>query len=395
MALQSPWGYDGLAYSGQEMRLHTAALTAGRGGASTTTDLLATPQGSPNNTVSVAAGTGIIPATFAGDLGSYEVPNDAALTSPAFAATAANGRWDLLILQVTAGVPALVVVQGTASGSPAYPSLAGLTNYIVICGVKMPANKSIIDNGVNGTIEDRRSLWPSYVIATTLSQVPIPFDGQMVEETASERVWIWDAGNSQWAPSRLLINTAAALPAAPKAGTPAYVTDATLPTGSVAPQVSGRPVTPGLYVFDARWDPPWNLPWGIMGVTEIAVDKLIANSSAEFDPTFAVVFTAVANRRLRVTLSGRGIQSSAAGDVIDIYVKMNTVEFMRTTATLPSANTTEPLSIMRTRTPAAGTATFAVFITRNFGSGTGGFIASATDPTTLLVEDIGPNGQPA
>lgn len=192
MALQDPFGYDGLTYSGQEFRLQTAAVTGGRSGVSTLADLAATPQGSPNNTVSVAAGTAIIPATHAGDLGSYEVPNDAALTSPTFAATGANGRWDLLILKVVAGVASLVVVQGTAAGSPSYPSLAAHDNYIVICGVKMPANKSIIDNGTNGTIEDRRSMWMAYVVCTSTTRVPIPFEGQRIFETDTDKDYVYD-----------------------------------------------------------------------------------------------------------------------------------------------------------------------------------------------------------
>lgn len=395
MALQDPWGYDGKQYSGQEMRLHTAAITGGRGGASTPTDLVATPQGSPNNTVSVAAGTGIIPATFAGDLGSYEVPNDAALTSPTFAATSANPRWDLLILQVTTGVAALVVVQGTASGSPSYPSLAGLTNYIVICGVKMPANKSIIDNGTNGLIEDRRSLWPAYVIATTLSQVPIPFDGQMVEETNFERVWIWDAGNSQWAPSRLLINSAAALPAAPKQGTPAYVSDAAFPTGALVPDATAHPASPGYYVFDQRWDPPWNLPWGIVDYNEVIADVTGLVAGVGICDSHSITYRA--GRRLKITGQWYGWYANTTDNVLQFEIRESSSTFAGIVSRITDASISEGGGVVVAPNvkPTAAAHQYTLYCVKTTGSGTINIRATAVLPISILVEDMGPSGQPA
>lgn len=193
MALQDGFGIDGKTYSGQEMRLLVAGLTFSRGGVSDVAHLKATPNGTPDAKVQLAAGEGIIPATSGGTLGSYEVPNDAAgLQSPSFTATGASGRWDKLILQIVAGVPTLVIVQGTPAGSPAYPSLVGQNDYIEICGVKMPPSKSVIDNGTNGTIDDRRSVWMANVTCTSSTRPAVPFDGQEIYETDTDKNYRYD-----------------------------------------------------------------------------------------------------------------------------------------------------------------------------------------------------------
>lgn len=396
MALQDPWGFDTKIYSGQEMRLHTAAVTGGRGGVSTITDLVATPQGSPNNTVTVSAGQGIIPATHAGDLGSYEVPNDAALTSPTFAAAGGSGRRDLLILQVTAGVAALKVVAGTPSGSPVYPSLAAEENYIVICGVLMPAGKSIIDNGgVNGSIEDRRSLWAPYVVCTSTTRPPIPFDGQMIEEQDTERVYIWDAANSQWAPSRLYIGTAASLPAAPKQGTPAYVSDANLPTGTMVPDATSVPPAPGLYVFDQRWDPPWNLPWGVLGYKQIVANQTPIVALADLTG-LSLAVTYRANRRIRVTGSAL-FSSSIANDQISGYITdaANNIKQRFFQDEVLVANQAIAGERSFTFVSTSGAATFKLRGERTSGTGNVTLFADPLFPSFILIEDLGPAGQPA
>lgn len=398
MALLDPWGHDGKTYDGKEMRQQVALATSGRPGVSKTGDLLATPQGTPNNTVSVAAGVAAIPATAAGLLGSYGEANDAALTSPTFAATGAQPRWDLLCLQVTAGVAALVVVQGTASGSPAFPSLAGLDNLIEICGVQMPANKSIIDNGANGVIVDRRAFWPALVVCTSTTRPPQPFDGQMIEEQDTERVWLWDAGNAQWAPSKLLLATAATLPAAPKQGTPAYVTNAARPTGASA----GVQAVPGLYMFDVRWDPPWNLPWGeIAGGFVTQTSSLGSGSGLRDIPGLTITLPVgfAANRKHKISWQAdmENLHSDTnIGLVLGLMKNGAQIAAIKSEPGATSGNPGDDTVISGFSRVVGLVAGDVLKVTGstsraavNWASGT-----VATNPGQLLIEDIGPNGSP-
>lgn len=150
------WGHDGLTgYNGKDMRAFIEGL-AGHNGIATTPGVLhglkVAAQGSPNTTVAVAAGKAVIAATGSGLGFDYHVWNDASINSTGFTATSGNGRKDRLILRVTSGVPALEIVQGTASGSPVEPSITG-DNYLELALVTMPASTTNITNAM---ITDRR-----------------------------------------------------------------------------------------------------------------------------------------------------------------------------------------------------------------------------------------------
>jgi hypothetical protein len=102
--------------------------------------------------VRVAAGYLAVVASGSGLFGAFGVPNDASLTSPAITATSTNGRKDRLILRVTAGVAALEIVQGTASGSPAEPAITG-DNFLELALITLPASTTNITDAM---ITDRR-----------------------------------------------------------------------------------------------------------------------------------------------------------------------------------------------------------------------------------------------
>lgn len=396
MALQDALGIDGKTYSGQEFRLAIAAFTRGQGGVATITDLKATPNGSPDAKVQVAAGEGIVPAT-SGALGSYEIPNDAGgLQSPAFAATGANGRWDKLLLQVVAGVPTLVIIQGTPAGSPAYPSLAGQTDYIEICGVKMPPNKSIIDNGANGTIDDRRTVWTTTVVCTNATRPPVPFDGQRIIETDTDNEFIWDAGTSAWFPAKLYVGTAASFPATPPVGTLAYANDANRPTGSVV-QGTGRAATPGLFEWagaTSKWDPPWNMPWGILGYVQVTANQTPITTVTDLT-SLTLAVTYVANRR--ICIKAMAVLDSTVGtDVMRLYITDGANTVLTLIQHDPIAN-----NLGRTfygevyATPGAGATTYKLRAERFSGTGTLTMECASTFPAYIAIVDEGPNGQPS
>lgn len=150
MALSDPFAYDGKTYDGKELRQFVDAIYPTPG---VVEGFGVTAQSSPNATVRVAAGTIIVQATAAGEAGSYAVSNDASLNSGSFAPTSGNPRWDYLILRVTSGVAALEIVQGTASASPAAPTITG-DNYQILALVKLPGSTS---NVTNAMITDSRT----------------------------------------------------------------------------------------------------------------------------------------------------------------------------------------------------------------------------------------------
>jgi hypothetical protein len=148
------WGHDGKTYAGTDMR-ELAALIGDRG------DTLlsgiyngfgVTAQTSPNTTVKVAAGRGLLKATTAGLFGSYSFWNDASINSTGFTATSTNGRKDFLILRITSGVPALEIVAGTAAGTPLEPTISG-DNFIPLALITFPPSTTNITGAM---IEDRR-----------------------------------------------------------------------------------------------------------------------------------------------------------------------------------------------------------------------------------------------
>jgi hypothetical protein len=148
------WGFDSLDFNGADMRQFVAAIFADGANiaAGITRGFKVAQQGTPDGTVQVAAGNAVVKADGAGLGGAYTFWNDAALASPAFTPTSTNGRKDRLILRVTAGVPALEIIEGVASGTPAEPSITG-NNYLELALITLPGSTSAITNAM---IADRR-----------------------------------------------------------------------------------------------------------------------------------------------------------------------------------------------------------------------------------------------
>lgn len=194
MALSSAWGHDAVSFDGKEMRELVETLTGSLSGVTGgTTALKVSQQTVAAATVKVAEGGAIIPATGAGLGGSYQVYNDADLNSPTISPTAANGRKDRLIIRVTAGVPALEVVQGVASGSPAEPSITG-DNYLELALITLPASTTNITDAM---ITDRRVRYASGVCTST-TRPSSPYEGQEIYETDTDRKYVYDG--AAWDP---------------------------------------------------------------------------------------------------------------------------------------------------------------------------------------------------
>lgn len=217
MAFEDAWGFDGLTYSGKEMRELVETLTGGLSGVVGGTNAVKVSQQTvATSTVKVAEGGAIIPATGAGLGGSFQVYNDADLTSPAITPTAANGRKDRLIIRVTAGVPALEIVEGVASGSPAEPSITG-DNYLELALITLPASTTNITDAM---ITDRRARFAAGgpVICTSSTRPASPYEGQEIYETDTDReyiytgtVWRYRSGGTDYTAARAYASAATAV----------------------------------------------------------------------------------------------------------------------------------------------------------------------------------------
>jgi hypothetical protein len=197
MTLSSAWGHDGETYDGKEMRQLVETLTGGLTGVASRDAMAVLQQTSPANTVKVAAGGIVIAATGSGLFGSYQIANDAELTSPTFTGTGASARTDRLIVRVTTGVPALEIVAGTpGGGTPPPPTVTG-DNFEVLARIEIPASTSNITTAM---IKDERK-----VIGPALSHFPstsLPAfgtAGQLNYAADVGRLYLWNG--SAWQPT--------------------------------------------------------------------------------------------------------------------------------------------------------------------------------------------------
>lgn len=147
-------------------------------------------------------------------------------------------------------------------------------------------------------------------------------------------------------------------------------------------------------IYDGTADrPPWNLPWGYIG--SAAGGNLQTGITAVTDVTGAsVTFTAVANRLYKVTVQTM-VGSTVATDSINVQVT-NSANTIQTGGYFQTGRgeqqtvqfSTNPLS------PSAGSATYKVRVARLAGTGTISVFGTTT-ATLIIVEDIGPSGNPA
>lgn len=189
------WGHDGKTYDGKDMRQLVESIFPNPD-SGIVEGLATTQQGSPAATVQVSAGKAIVYASGSGLTGAYHVWNDASINSPTINPTTTNGRKDRLILRVSSGVPALEVVEGTASGSPAEPAITG-DNYVELALITLPGSTTNITDAM---ITDRRVQATALggVIPSTYALFPSASTvgaGKLALDTSTGRLWRSDGTN--------------------------------------------------------------------------------------------------------------------------------------------------------------------------------------------------------
>lgn len=337
----------------QNATTHTAAgdralihsIFGGREGVAGSTDLAVSQNGSPNMSVNIAAGRGVVFGDTASDQQLYHIWNDATVNKTISAADPTNPRRDLIVAEVRdhfmdgggSNDWRLRVITGTPAGSPADPALPN--NCLLLARVAVAAAASSITNANITDLRPRAGTVGSCdVICTSTTRPAVPFVGMKIYETDTAKELVY---------------------AGPTSG----------------------------------WNQPWNQPWGIIARTaDITTHQ--TGVSTKVDITGASVsFTAVAGRHYRATLVCETYGSSAP-NYLGLYLNVGGSD--KRTATFPitmvSVQNETPISC--DFTASAGSLTVKASIIAG-SAGTVAVFSTSSAPTYLYVEDIGPAGLPS
>jgi hypothetical protein len=303
--------------------------------------------GTPNMSVDVAGGRALIPGNEATYQGTYFVENRGTENLVISAADATNPRIDLIVARVqdaaysgATNAWSLAVVTGTPAASPTAPDAP--ENSIVLARVAVAASASSI---TDANITDYRYITAGQTLATAR--------GGMVYCRSDNR------------------------PASPYRGMAIFETD----TGNVLVY----------YGATTGWQKPWNQPWGAIYYAQRTSD-IAGIGTGGFDVTTSTApFTAVANRRYKITTSGRvGNNSSSANVFVSIRdgssdLKVNSIAMETGGAGFQDHY---EFSIVNSASLTAGTRDYKTRITTS--AGTVSLLAGSSYPCFMAVEDLGP-----
>lgn len=151
-------------------------------------------------------------------------------------------------------------------------------------------------------------------------------------------------------------------------------------------------VVPVVWQEVHRTSKPWNMPWGFVDqATDSAAQTLIGTSIIDL-VSLTVTYTAIANRRYKITAIVRFGTSSAALTVYLILADAASSQLDAEPASLSGGAWEAVGTILFVETPTAGSVTRKLRAVTTTGTVTGKFGGGTA---RLLIEDIGPNGLPA
>jgi hypothetical protein len=143
----------------------------------------------------------------------------------------------------------------------------------------------------------------SIVVCTSTTRptsAPTLFVGLNIYETDTEKMYVWNG--TGWRPREVFTDIAANSPTFRPLGLLYFVNDANLPIGAASPEAASRPITPGLYQWlgaTTRWQPPWNMPWGYMGIKKLSVAQSSIVTAVDVTG-LTITMTAIAGRQLEI-----------------------------------------------------------------------------------------------
>lgn len=170
---------------------------------------------------------------------------------------------------------------------------------------------------------------------------------------------------------------------------PGVCTSTTRPTTPFEGQMIYETDTDKLLIYNgSAWNPPWNTAWGFIGsATKSSNQGSITTGS---DVTgLSITFTAVANRKYKISTQGMML-SSSANDIFNWIINAGGSDIMLKSFIIPSTSFGVFTGCETVHTPSAGSITYKVRAARNSGSSTGTVVAGSGYEAILIVEDIGP-----
>lgn len=145
-----------------------------------------------------------------------------------------------------------------------------------------------------------------------------------------------------------------------------------------------------------RWDPPWNQPWGLLAMIQRTVDAGPVGTTEAIIANMSITYTMIANRRIKATWEGN--TSSAAGSAANNISRIRVTDNGNPLCVGHSWNLAPDywasLQCQAFFTPTAGVHTYDSRLMM-FGGGSVWGIGRPESPMSLVLEDIGPNGNPA
>jgi hypothetical protein len=136
------------------------------------------------------------------------------------------------------------------------------------------------------------------------------------------------------------------------------------------------------------WRRPWESPWGVISVATHTADQTGISSVVDITD-LSITFTAVANRRYRIT-GDIQCASRANGNTVTAFIRDGSSTIVNQRGETTENGYSFPLHVETYVTPSAGSATYKLSL--NCSTGTADVLAAPTKPAVLMIEDIGPNG---
>lgn len=434
---------QGGSYSAQMDRLFVKAaantggtrkLTAASGGAATG-DLAVTTSATPAS-VTIAAGEVMLQGLTSA--GFYFAVNDGPITLGTVSANSSGStRYDLIVVRVsdTGAAPTITtaIVTGTPGGAVPTPTVTSTTIETPLASITVPNGFTTGTVIAAGNITDarRKAFLPDLSVqGTTTATVPSPTNGNLVYDDTLKEWKFYDGTAWKMMQATPFLCTNATRPTGSQLfdGLTIYETDTKHTysyngTGFVpmdvpfvctsATRPTGTALYDGLTIYEtdtnetlvyyatpAQWRRPWRMPWGVVGQANVTANQTGIAATVTDLTGLSITWTAVANRRYRATFNGTfQVATGAANDTFVLaYTDNGTPTTFHQHALVFPTTSYQHIGTVLTAIEtgiAAGSTTRKLRYNRFTGTGTGTLAASSVEPAQFIIEDIGPNGNPA
>jgi hypothetical protein len=181
------------------------------------------------------------------------------------------------------------------------------------------------------------------------------------------------------------------------ASTGARDVQVTAPEDGMVAYIRSNDANEGLYTYNGtswRKGPGWNAPWGYIQYTEVTSNVTSGNNATILTGN---TISVVNNRRYRITGHVPGYFASAANNVAEVRIRVGGTDIAGSRVFTSQVTSAENgCNVVGMYVATATNASLACNLFSAAVVGTNHqYLASATIPISLLVEDIGPSGAPA